>query len=346
MLPGFVSPEPEAGMWLGNVLGNLRPVPRHDVKPWNLEGNRWVAVVQVEPVDEPPCMTPMGHVYERVSGKSERVTEPVLLDALFRRGQHARDRATKSADEAAARALDVPRWYSERAVGVAVALAAVGRETDDIASRLFSRSFRQALVEALSEFMETTHGLPGSPMRVQPDNLETSPQQDAFAALGHFEDRRVLHDDGLATKRPRSSAVIQATWDGAVSASTALSPDALLHFSGFGQLVQPAWSQVAPLVARLGGYGPAQLTVGVFTAPDVPQSMPHLRLGAAVDPPPPPTPDSLFHGLPEYTWIRRWVTVAEPSAAMLDRLEREFHRAAGQESFEPEVEQSAPGGAT
>jgi predicted HTH transcriptional regulator len=96
-MAGFVPPEPEAKTWLSNVLDGLRPVPRYDLKAWALNGQRVVAVVQVEPVDVAPCMTPQGHVYERVSGKSVRVTDPVLLDALFRRGREARERADGSA---------------------------------------------------------------------------------------------------------------------------------------------------------------------------------------------------------------------------------------------------------
>ena len=93
-LPAFVSPEPEAKTWLSNVLGNLHPVPRFDVRAWHLDGDRWVAVIQVEPLDEPPCMTPQGHIYERVSGKSERVTDPALLDRLIRRGRERRTGST------------------------------------------------------------------------------------------------------------------------------------------------------------------------------------------------------------------------------------------------------------
>jgi hypothetical protein len=92
-LPGSVSPEPEARTWLSKVLGNLRPVPRFDLRAWHLEGDRWVAVIRVEPVDEPPCMTPLGHVYERVSGDSVRVTDPALLDRLFRSGRTRRQEA-------------------------------------------------------------------------------------------------------------------------------------------------------------------------------------------------------------------------------------------------------------
>ena len=60
--------------------------------------------------DEPPCMTPQGHVYERVSGETIRVTDPGLLDALIRRGRHARERSEAFADRAALRALEAIQW--------------------------------------------------------------------------------------------------------------------------------------------------------------------------------------------------------------------------------------------
>jgi hypothetical protein len=148
-VPGVASMDEEPELWIGKVLRRLNPAPRFEPKVWHRDDGRIVAVVWIDPVDEPPCMTPQGQVYERVSGETLPVQDPARLDALFRRGEHARGRAENFADRAAARALEVPGWHSYTAVGMSVALAPIGRETDDISSRLFVQSFRKPIVEAL-----------------------------------------------------------------------------------------------------------------------------------------------------------------------------------------------------
>lgn len=133
-LPGIARPDREPELWVGRVLRDLRPVPDFVPKLWPVDGDRIAGVVWVAPVTEPPCMTPQGQVYERVSSETLPVTDPTRLDALFRGGQQARGRAEHFAHRAAHRALDTTPWFSERAVGVAVALAPVARKTDDISS--------------------------------------------------------------------------------------------------------------------------------------------------------------------------------------------------------------------
>ena len=63
-LSGVVIDHSEPELWIGQLIGDLRPAPRFEAKAWKLDRDRTVAVVRVEPVDEPPCMTPQGHVYE------------------------------------------------------------------------------------------------------------------------------------------------------------------------------------------------------------------------------------------------------------------------------------------
>ena len=60
-----------------------------------------VAVVVVEPIDVPPCMSG-GSVFERVSGKTVPVTDPAVLRSLFARGEAARESAAKRARSTAA----------------------------------------------------------------------------------------------------------------------------------------------------------------------------------------------------------------------------------------------------
>jgi hypothetical protein len=179
-LPGFASPESEAKTWLENVVENLRPVPRFEPRLWHVDGDRWVAVIQVQPVDEPPCMTPLGHIYERVSGKSVRVTDPVLLDRLIRRGRERRAAAQQFAERAAMLAIDPADRRRPWSVKLALAMAPLGRETDDITSRLFVPSFSKALREALARFV---------PRGEDPESRLT-PAQSSLTAAGVISSAR------------------------------------------------------------------------------------------------------------------------------------------------------------
>lgn len=336
-LPGITPPDEEPELWIGKVLRGLRPTPRFEPRAWTLDDGRVVAVVWVEPVDEPPCMTPKGNVFERVSGETLPITDPARLDALFRGGQEARARAEQFADRAAARALDPPGWTLDRSVAISVALASVGRETDDISSRLFVPSFREGIVKALWDFFRAGHGAVGQ--FVQPGNIETRPEQDAFTVLAHFGDGHVLLPEQSAQRQSRSTWLLQATWDGAIAAAAIFSEPAVELLSGFDQVVMPGWHEAVPLVQRLGGYGPAQLTVGLHAAPD--RSDDHelkvaVEAGLTPAPPPPPPKHTLYAHLPAHTWIRRWISVAEPTHDTLGSIQREVQRAAGIESWEPE----------
>jgi schlafen family protein len=318
LLPGFVSPEPEAKTWLVNVLRNLRPVPRFDPRTWHLDGDRWVAVIQVDPVDEPPCMTPLGHVYERVSGRSVRVTDPALLDQLIRRGRGRRDAAQVFAERAANVAMERPEWRSTWSVKLAVAMAPVGRETDNISSRLFVPSFGTALIAALHRFA--------------PDGeRDTVTEQSSLSATS-------VSSRG----RDWSRCVLSAHWNGAVVASAAFSVGEVPAGSiAFDEFVAPACRAVVPLVARLGGYGPAHLTLVARRAPKPTDGMIDGRFVAAEQQPQPPS--GFFGKLPEGngTVIGRWVSVDEPSGDVLASIRRELERAAGRASFEPEAPAAA-----
>lgn len=333
-LPGVELPGDEPELWLSKAIRRLTPAPRHEPKAWPLDGGRTAAVVLIEPVDEPPCMTPRGRVYERVSGETVPVQDPALLDGLFRRGQQARERAEKFAERAAERALDAPRWQDDVSVAIAVALASVGRTTDDISSRLFVPSFRDALTAAVERFVDK-----------QPDSVETWQEQDALTAFAHFEERMVLHMGGVGAHRQEQTTwFVQATWDGTVAAAAAFTVEAVRDLAGMEKVVLPGWREVVPLVERLGGYGPAHLSVCVHATQEYesPLNLPPLPHRDAPEMPLPPQ-GTIFRQLrEERTWMGRHLAVEPPSTDTLGSLQRELQRAAGIESFEPENEPSAP----
>lgn len=331
MLPGIVVPDPEPELWLGKIIRGLNPTPRFDARAWLRPDGRVIAVVQVDPVDEPPCMTPQGHVYERVSGETIRVTDPTLLDALIRRGRQARELSETFADRAAQRALDAIRWKFERTAGLSIAVAPIGRETDDIGSRLFTPEFTGALVKSLWAFFQ-------SGQYSQPDNMERWTQQDAFTALAHFHSRRVLHVEGRATTQARITWLVQATWDGAVAASATFSEQAMIGgFSAPERVILPAWQQLDGLAQLLGGYGPAHLSVLVHAAQEKIAGTPILIDDAAGTAPPPPPDGTLYRGLPERTKLGRSIMIGDPDQDVLVSLHRELQRAGGIESYEPGV---------
>jgi hypothetical protein len=219
-LPGIVPPDDEPLLWVGKVLRDLNPAPRHREKSWSTEGDRIVLVIWVDPVAEPPCMTSQGRIYERVSGETVPVQEPAILARLFARGDDARLRAEQFADRAALGAIAAASvWIGgQTSVGLAVALAPISRETGDITSRLFVPSFRDELAEKLWEFI----------VNRQPTDMTAFPSQAAYVVGAHFDNMELSL---------RQSWVVRASWDGAVAAAAAFNPSGTTLLSGFDQVL-------------------------------------------------------------------------------------------------------------
>lgn len=89
-LPGIAASSKEPGLWLDQVLSGLRPIPRYAHKHWPAEDDRVVAVIRVEPLTLTPCLTADGQVFERVAGRTIRVTDPTRSHELINRGERAR----------------------------------------------------------------------------------------------------------------------------------------------------------------------------------------------------------------------------------------------------------------
>jgi hypothetical protein len=267
-------------------------------------------------------MTPQGHVYERVSGKSPRVTDPALLDRLLRRGRERRAAAETFARRAATLAIQTPEWQPTWSVRVALSMAPVGRETDDINSRLFVPSSEEALREALlSRFM---------PERPDRANVSVLIEQSSLGAVGVLKSAREFD---------WSEWAVSAHWTGAVAASATFSVNAIpAPTPVLDVFLTPAYRAVAPLVKRLGGYGPAHLALIACRAPEHGNGMIDGRFVAPEARPQPPTVP-LFRKLPvkDGTVIGRWTGVESPSDDVLASMDRELDRAAGRRAFEPEA---------
>ncbi len=306
-LPGITPPDDEPDLWIGKVVRGLRPVPHHLPKSWTLPDGRLVAVVWIPPVAEAPCMTAQGKIYERVPGETLPVGDPALLARLFQRGEQARARAVKFADRGAVTATLTPGWEGRAATGVA--LAPIGRQTDDIGALLFTQTFKDELTRGLWEFFAPNP---------QPTHMHVWQQQDGLAVAATFEARyedTAYPDTFDRYEHHLSTWLLRASWDGTVAAAAVFNSDALTTIGGTDPTLHRGWPAIVSLVERLGGYGPSQLSY-------------FLRVAQ-------PSPEGVFHGLPTETWVRRVVELHAPNAEEVASISREARRAAGEFVTEP-----------
>lgn len=318
-LPGITPPGDEMRVWLGKIIRGLSPTPRWDVQPWTLDGGRLVAVVRVEPVAQPPCMTPDGRVFQRVSGETIPVRDPTLLNALMTRGREARERADEFAEQAADTAVRTLMgvWPWEHALSIAAGLAPVARETDDISSRLFVPSFEQAIEQAIWPLFG------GGDFGPKPSEFTWRIRQESFGLLAHFT--RTPADEPSDTAARKRVWFVQGRWDGSVAAGIALNTAAAeeLDISFARGIAVPAWTQLEPLCQRLGGYGPATLAMQIYR-PEPPQVNPQPMGGLRT-----------IFPIGE-TVIAQWVTLGADASEGLARMNREIERAGGYLMYEPE----------
>lgn len=322
-LDGIEAPTEEPQLWIGQILRGLQPVPRFEVsETFELEDGRVALVVKVEPVAVPPCMTPSGRIFERVSGETLPVQDPVLLDRLLRRGEHARGRAEHFARRAAERAIALPDWSTQHSVSIAVGLSSVGRETDDISSRLFTESTHDAIVKSIWELLNG----------IQPEGLGVDPQQDAYTAIADSPANNHYDTDGTIVGVIRTSRFLQANWDGSVAAGAWFSDDHLQGPILPEQLIANFWHQAATIGQLLGGYGPAYLHVLIRAAKSGAVEVRGNVAQAAGRPPP---KDTLYAKLPALTEMGRLLDVPELDDEVVNSLRRELQRAAGIRTDEP-----------
>lgn len=99
-----------------------------------------------------------------------------------------------------------------------------------------------------------------------------------------------------------------------------------------------AWARAEKLVGHLGGYGPADLTVitNVARRPDsVPKGLEIVMEGRE------PPPVSFYAKLPKETRMTRVINIGNFDESIVDSLDRELRRAAGQMRDEPPQDASS-----
>jgi hypothetical protein len=299
-LRGWQVPGGDPPAWVSSVINPaLQPVPEVDVRSLRVRDGSYVVVVEVPPVAIPPCMS-RGTVWERVSGRTIAVENPLRLSELYRRGEAEKVRAEHSAVDAAQQVILDPLvpGYVEEPDGhrFALALNATGNPAD-ISSRLFSREFEEKLLDTVHERLvpirfggaEYHHGQEQSNCWL---NVQTN----------------------ISAQRLRYWHV-RAIWDGTVvvrhqvPADYQLPPDQLMESA-----IKPAWTAAGKLVVALGGYGPTHMVLVMETGKKGPP-----RVGGTSE---------------QRIGMRRHLLQPEPGQAAFASLTRELQRTSGQRVYE------------
>jgi hypothetical protein len=139
--------EPE--LWVADCLdhGGVDPLPSTATKAWPVSPGVWVAVVQVFPVAIPPCLTSAGEVLQRLSGKSQRVSDAASLRRLFERGEAAISRAMATAEAGRDDLLNGPPEGRQSKVIVSIATPSL---PSDVSAVVFRRSTLELIQKTIA----------------------------------------------------------------------------------------------------------------------------------------------------------------------------------------------------
>ena len=239
--------EPEIEVAISKTLRTgVDPIPPFRVKHLGEVDGCHAAIVWIEPVPDPPCVTSGGLVFERATGVSDRITDPSLLARLFTAGKTARKNAEIGALLGASEAMEAGRlvratyqtpWTKNRD-RFSLGVAAVGHQ-GDIGRCLVSASFRNLLEDLARAHLHTEtpelfieQGRGRVCARVDPVNVD-----DRFRQWG-----------------------VWATWAGRVGVAC-VRPRADMHDRFRAEVLAPAWRVAVRLVVALGGVARGHLAV-------------------------------------------------------------------------------------
>lgn len=209
-------------LWISSVVGEggVTPYPDGlDTRSFRRAEGRHVAVVRIPAIATPPCNT-HGTVYERVSGRTISVREPLRLAALFERGDGARTRANDKAALAAATAMlrgighrDHEDEYIQFGLGVAAAGYA-----PDIASRLFSQRVEQDVRAIFEKVLQTDMLQPHPPILTETTQDSRILETERNHALGDSWSLRISWDGavGIWWIKAITQTVVETLVDGPI----------------------------------------------------------------------------------------------------------------------------------
>ncbi|HVS84216.1 MAG TPA: ATP-binding protein [Gaiellaceae bacterium] len=325
----------EPTTWLSRVIrGGVTPVPSYEVREWRIEPG-YVALVRVDPVSEPPCMTATGEVFIRVSGESVRVTDPETLRRLYARGAERVERAMGQARRAAepeyeyTRTVPTIRMTSmgfveetgRAELRLRVAFAPVAAH-GDVEARVLRRSFAEILIAQAEQ-------LPPAPL---------------FPYHGYSDFDGTMDRTGLLVREASDENPqrwsVQVGRDATTTVSLAVTVEpcdaARLYASAVvSEAVAPAIATASAVAAQVGGEGQGFLVISVvgrnfeIASGDVDGEVPNIPNGLLT-----------VRRIHPYTdGIEAWMEVGdEPSPDLLARIERELLRVCGVAAWEPEPE--------
>jgi hypothetical protein len=240
----------EPPTWVTSVVGNggVNPYPDGlDVKGWLTQDGRQVAVVYIPPISTPPCNV-NGTVYERVSGKTITVREPLRLAELFARGDAAQKAGVSKAEQISARMVrqaDVDSANAQFAFG----LAAPGYPLD-LTPRLFTSSFAEAARSRISAVLVGQDRYPIAPQ------VSSAVDQGGMSFQVRAGDRRLGYDWQVSVAR---AGAVGIHWTMDVQQTTVAS------VVNVGGPLDRAWRYADETLTFLGLKAPRylQMVVGV-----------------------------------------------------------------------------------
>jgi len=297
----------EPPIWISNIIGGgaVAPYPDGlDIRSFSTTAGCHVAVVWVPSAPVPPCNT-HGVVYERVSGKTISVREPLRLGALFQRGDAAKAGAEARAKHTAVAAMTRGRGHPSHAdthTQFGLGIAATGYRPD-ISSRLFTPSFESGAISSMSTVL--THDILAA--------RYTAPIPEVAQDSRTFETRPHHHELGLGWS-------VRVTWDGSVGIYWVQGG----RQRSVSQIVdgpfREAWACAEEILSMLQPQGPRYLSVAIA--------------GGSFDPNTRDLPQWGQEGKPTVT--ARGPVDPGPNDLILASIERELRRAIGEMAYEPE----------
>lgn len=297
---GGVNLQGDPPAWISGVVADgLRPAPRVDIRSLPMGSGNHVAIVEVPPIAIPPCIS-RGTVYERVSGRTIPVKDPIQLAELYKRGTSARVAAMHDAATAATEVIGDPLLEAngQSWPRFALALSATGHPPD-ISSRLFSRDFEDSMLAIVRKRL------------IPPNNVP-----DAFGPTvqtGVEQSNRWINCEDSHTYATRRYWHIRVIWDGTVVVYHAMEADRLFANQLASEQIKDAWIAASESLAALGGFGPTHMEIRIEggTALLGPRGkpMPRIKMG-------------------------RGPLEAPPGEEMFASVERELRRAVGEVVYE------------
>jgi hypothetical protein len=258
--------------------------------------------VRIPPIATPPCNT-HGTVYERVSGRTISVREPLRLAALFARGDLARslanEKAARAATDGMLRALG-HRDHGDQFIQFGLGVAAAGYEAD-IAARLFSQSLEQKILASFESVLQTDILQPHPPTRPQTMQDSRIFETERNHQLGDSWSLRISRDGAVGIWWTK--AITQTIVESLVAGP-----------------IRTAWIALEEMLRPLGAQEPhyVYLTIAGGSFPPNPRDLPQRA------------------ERPKLPTLSRGPLAGQVTDEMLASVERELRRALGEMVYEPD----------